>query len=234
MVIGKGLIAKIFQSKYGYDSSFIIFASGVSNSTCIDETEYDRERTLLMKTISNNTNAHLVYFSTCSIYDSSLSNSRYVLHNLEMENIINSNAKLFSIFRVSNLVGKSSNPNTMINFFIEKITTGQHFEVWKNSNRNLIDVDDMALLVNAILDKKFKTNSIINIAHPIDYSISEIVNIITEFCGKSGNYTVVNKGRSYVIDLSEISDFNLQLPTAAFGKNYLSFLLNKYYAEFKA
>ena len=122
----------------------------------------------------------------------------------------------------------------MINFFIEKITTGQHFEVWKKSNRNLIDVDDMALLVNAILDKKFKTNSIINIAHPIDYSISEIVNIITEFCGKSGNYTVVNRGSSYVIDLSEISDFKLQLPTAAFGKNYLSFLLNKYYTEFKA
>ena len=233
MVIGKGLISITFQLKYGHDSSFLIFASGVSNSKCIDENQYNRERKLLQETIIKYPDAHFVYFSTCSVYDTSLSSSRYVIHKLEMENIVSSNATTFSIFRVSNLVGQSSNPNTMINFFINHITTGQHFEVWKNTNRNLLDVEDMALLVNGILENKYKTNSIINIAHKVSYSTPEIVNLISEYCGKSGNYTVVNKGSSYQIDLSEINEFIMKLPSEALEKNYLSFLLNKYYAVFK-
>jgi hypothetical protein len=38
MIIGKGSIAKVLKDR----NDLLFFASGVSNSSCIDEKEYDR------------------------------------------------------------------------------------------------------------------------------------------------------------------------------------------------
>ena len=52
MIIGNGLIASIFSD---IDSDeLLIFASGVSNSTCASDNEYLRERNLLIESINKN------------------------------------------------------------------------------------------------------------------------------------------------------------------------------------
>lgn len=69
MIVGDGLIASLFTS---HDKENVIFfASGVSNSLETKEEEFLREENLIRNTIKNNPNKIFLYFSTCSIYDSS-------------------------------------------------------------------------------------------------------------------------------------------------------------------
>ena len=98
MLIGKGLIASQFK-KYEDDNDIIIFASGVSNSQEIDLNKFDKEFNLIKKYIS--CDCLFVYFSTCSIYDKSLIDSKYVKHKLKVEEFIKENFKYFLILYIS-------------------------------------------------------------------------------------------------------------------------------------
>ena len=99
MIVGDGLIAQAMNKYYSNDK-IIIFASGVSNSCEIRRKEFEREKNLLSKYIGRK--ERLVYFSTCSIFDKSLSQSKYVLHKINMEKFITYHFENFIIFRFPN------------------------------------------------------------------------------------------------------------------------------------
>src|SRR6218665_2013574 len=128
MVIGNGMIATRFGS-YSTNDAFVIFASGVSNSGNKESAGFDRESELIKKTIAENPDKQFVYFSTCSIYDPSLETSDYVIHKKQMEELIRSLTDQFTIFRVSNPIGTTGNPHTMLNFFIRHIVEQQEFTI---------------------------------------------------------------------------------------------------------
>ena len=115
MVIGNGMVAKRFGS-YKINDQFLIFASGVSNSKNINPGVYERELILLQRSIKENPEKILVYFSTCSIYDPGEENSKYVLHKRQIEELIQKDQKHFYVFRVSNLVGHSRKSKYYIKF----------------------------------------------------------------------------------------------------------------------
>ncbi len=227
MVVGNGLIAKKFID-YIDNDSFLIFASGVSNSKNANADEYQKEFSLLEKNIEKNAEKTFVYFSTCSIEDPSLKNSPYVIHKKNIEKHITNTCKKFIIFRLSNVVGQTKNPHTIFNYFIEKIKNKQAFEVWENANRNLIDVDDVFIICNFILNEKEFQNQIINIANPISTSVLTIVKIIELHFGNKGIYTKTPKGKPFNIDLEKIKKVLLNT-TINFQENYISLLLKKYF-----
>jgi hypothetical protein len=66
MVVGNGMLARKFAN-YINDDSVVIFASGVSNSLEIARSEFIREQLLLEKTILENVEKKIIYFSTCSM-----------------------------------------------------------------------------------------------------------------------------------------------------------------------
>ena len=152
MVIGNGMVAKRFES-YKTNDEFLIFTSGVSNSKNINPEAYERELILLQRSMQENREKVLVYFSTCSIYDPGEENSKYVLHKKQIERLIQKDQKQFYIFRVSNLVGQSGNRNTILNFYVYHILNGINFDLWTNATRNLIDIDDMYKIADDILEK---------------------------------------------------------------------------------
>ena len=124
MIIGNGLIAQSFRPHFDkYEDTVILFASGVSNSKLTLESEYVREQLLLKDALK--LNKLLVYFSTCSIFDPTLQDSKYIQHKLAMESLIEKNDKHL-IVRLPNVVGKIGNPNTMYNFFINQIRSCPH------------------------------------------------------------------------------------------------------------
>ncbi|MEJ2497376.1 MAG: NAD(P)-dependent oxidoreductase, partial [Sulfurovaceae bacterium] len=84
MIIGNGMLAHEF-SDYKDDNDIIIFASGVSNSGETRESEFEREKELLTKTIDNISSEKIIYFSTCAMYDKYFVNNRYTKHKLHME-----------------------------------------------------------------------------------------------------------------------------------------------------
>ena len=78
MIIGNGNIAKVLKNR----DDLIFFASGVSNSSCEDQNEYNREFDLLKQ---QDKNTHLVYFSNLGIY---YKNDTYTKHKIKIEDFI--------------------------------------------------------------------------------------------------------------------------------------------------
>ncbi|HMG67429.1 MAG TPA: NAD(P)-dependent oxidoreductase [Chitinophagaceae bacterium] len=227
MLVGNGLIAKKFRG-YVDDDQFLIFASGVSNSKNTLQTEFEREFELLKQCSTANNEKVFVYFSTCSVNDPVECRSEYVRHKQNVEDFIRSNMEHYVIFRVSNLVGKSANPNTVLNFIAHNIRNTIHFDLWLHATRNLIDVDDFFSIVNHILQNRLFSNQIVNIANPENYPVPEIVKAVEKHFNKKGEYTSQSKGGTFNIDVSGIEQFFSPLKIS-FGTGYLANLLAKYY-----
>jgi len=227
MVVGNGMIANIFKS-YQTSDSIVIFASGVSDSTHSPTDAFEREKKLLTKTINEQSDKLLVYFSTCSIYDHSMAHSAYVKHKKEMEELIIAQQPHYLVFRLSNPVGKTSNTHTVVNYFIKNILEKRPFEVWKYASRNIIDIDDMYMVCNEILLHHLFSNTIINIANPHNYPVSYIVETIEQHFKTDGNYTLTAKGDGPHIDITQVEPlfrkFNIN-----FDQDYLSKLFQKYF-----
>lgn len=222
MIVGNGLIANAFRE---FDKEDVIFfASGVSNSLEKDQVQFDREENLIRKTVTENPNKLFVYFSTCSIYDSSKSSSRYVNHKLNMEHIVSSETKKYLIARVSNAVGNGGNSNLLMNYLYRAILNGNKISIHKNATRNLIDVSDVVQIVLALIELDHD-NKIYNIAYLDNFMISEVVEIFEKELNKQSLKEIMDCGESYSIDVSDIEHyFSENNP-----RNYLRNLIRKYY-----
>lgn len=105
MIVGHGDISKVLPKR----SNLLFFASGVSNSQETRKSEYKRELDLLLEQPRD---AHLVYFSSLSVF---YTKSRYTRHKLAMELIVQKEFKVSTIIRIGNITwGK--NPHTLINY----------------------------------------------------------------------------------------------------------------------
>jgi nucleoside-diphosphate-sugar epimerase len=227
MVFGSGMVAKRFRS-YQTNNDFLIFASGVSNSKVGDLTSYKREIELLATSVKKNLEKTVVYFSSCCLYDPVEKDSAYTIHKMQIENFIQAECKNYNIFRVSHLAGKSENKNTLLNFFVYHAFEGINFDLWKNTSRNIIDIDDAYKIIDYILQNKLLSNQIVNIASPFNYTTTEIADTIEKNFAIKANYTEIEKGISFKIDTSLIQPIG-DLLKIEFDKNYLEKLLKKYY-----
>jgi nucleoside-diphosphate-sugar epimerase len=192
MIVGNGLIAQALKS---IDNESVVFiAAGVSNSKCNDVREFNREKNLVEKVLSNYPEKLIVFFSTYSILDKSLSKSAYVNHKLSLEKKISSSKNKYLIARVSNLVGQGGNPNNVFNFLYNSISKEQQFELWKDSSRNLLLVEDFVRILNFILEEEIKTSEskIFNIVNSQNIKIEEIVHAIEKHINVKAQYKVVD------------------------------------------
>lgn len=229
MVIGNGMLAIKFMS-FKTVKDVVIFASGVSNSASQHHESYARESALLEETIRANPHAVLVYFSTCSIYQPSLLQNKYVQHKLEMEALVQANAKQYLLLRLSNPVGITNNKHTVFNYFIEQLINMQPIAVWQNAKRNLMDIDDVYNVSAHIINNQLFKNDIVNIAHPKNFSVHEILQALETYFKMAGNYTYLHKGDEPNIDLQKVMPVYNAL-NVPFPKDYLHFLLKKYFSD---
>lgn len=229
MVIGNGLIANQFKS-YNNDENVLIFASGVSNSSEVNDTEFLRELNLVKEAISKNKRAKFIYFSSLSVNDTSVSYRPYVHHKLIIEKYLFNYCKNFLIFRVSNVVGSIKNKNTILNFFIDAVKNNAPIEIWKNAERNLIDIEDLFIISDKIIKTQEFSNQIINIATSKNLSVLTIIKEIEKFLNLKATINIINKGSKLSIDLTNIKEhLKLIEEKKGSGKRYLRNSLKKYY-----
>lgn len=127
MIIGNGDIANVIKDK----KNLIFFASGVSNSGEKRESEYQREKDLLL---GQDRSKHLVYFGSLSIFYSKI---RYSKHKRQMEELVKKNFPHHTIFRMGNITwGK--NPHTLINYLRSRAQKGKRLGI-KNTYRYICD-----------------------------------------------------------------------------------------------
>lgn len=226
MIIGNGLIASLFKDSDREIAVF--FASGVSNSLEKDPAQFRREEDLVRTTIGENAGRIFIYFSTCSIYDSSKTNSPYVLHKLKMEQIVKNLCENYLILRVSNAVGNGGNPNLLMNYLIRSVKNSETINVHTKATRNLIDAGDIKKITLELLDKK-DFNKIINLAYLQNYSIIEILEIIEKFFGLNLNLNLIKEGSRYEISVPDVEHYfrENQLTNK---ETYLCRILEKYYS----
>lgn len=126
MIVGNGDIARAIKAVplLANREGFIFFASGVSNSGEKRESEYNREKDLLL---SQDTSLHIVYFGTLAIFYNP--NTRYTKHKKDMEDLVRKHFTRYTIVRLGNITwGK--NPHTLINYFRNAKKLGKKIEVW--------------------------------------------------------------------------------------------------------
>lgn len=227
MIIGKGLVAKGFH-EYEHNEQILIFASGVSDSSTLDSAAFKREQNLLEQTMQQHPKKLLIYFSTCSVYDTSLAHAAYVHHKLHMESIVSEHPAGYLVFRVSNLAGYTGNSHTLLNHIYNHIITGQLFYIWKYAERNIIDIDDTVKICSKLIAEKKYRNTIINIASPNNHRILQIVNLFEAITGKKANFKIIEKGGGPAIDTCLVRDLASAL-NISFDQDYLLRVVKKYY-----
>lgn len=227
MVIGNGLLATTLM-QYKDNDSILIFASGVSNSSCTDIKEFQREETLITKHLQ--TKNKFIYFSTISVYDEELNSSMYIAHKRKIEDLICRKAKSYIIFRLPILLGKSKNTNTLCNYIANRININQPINIYTQACRYLIDVEDLSTLLPNFIDTDSYNNNIIDINYNNKISIDELVNYFEISLKKTTKKTYEHKGGCYntnnntFIELLNSLDF-------IYDSNYLANRINKYYSN---
>jgi hypothetical protein len=139
MIVGRGDIASVLNDREGA----IFFASGVSNSTETNQSEYWREMELLDK---QDKNKCLFYFSSISVDDMGKIGNEYLMHKRRMELLIKSNFKNYNIIRIGN-ISWGDNPNTFLNYIKNKIKNGEPVEI-KDEYKYIIDKEQLLLLTD--------------------------------------------------------------------------------------
>ena len=226
MVIGNGMMATAFKELKN-DDTVIIFASGVSNSKEKDPEAYQKELAMLDNLKHSPTT--LVYFSTCSVFDDSLSDSLYVKHKKDTEKFIEANFKNYWIIRLPNVIGPSYNPHTMMNFLYEVLKNDRPFELQENAVRYFIDVDDVRITVGEMVKNKELGSGMYNLLYPYPFTMLELVKLLETSFSKKGLYTIKkNAGSFYKVKISEqlvpLAHFNM-----AEQQNYICRIIDKYY-----
>ena len=227
MVVGNGLLANTFAS-FKDNEDVIIFASGVSNSGCVDPVQFKRELNLVAKYKASE--KLFVYFSTSSIEDPFLKGSLYIKHKLEIEFYLKANFKRYLIVRLPNVVGKTENPNTLINFVYNVVQREQKMDIQLKASRYLIDVADIFLYLDRIIHNETELNKTVNLIIAKKLSVLQIVESFEDHLGKKIEKEILpNAGGDYLLELDKI--FNKYgISDLVNGKEYLDNLIEKYYS----
>jgi len=132
-IIGHGDIASVLPDR----KDLLFFASGVSNSQEKRESEYQREKELLLKQ-----HGHIVYFSSLGVFNRK---GRYFDHKREMEQLVKDIFTNYTIIRLGNITfGK--NPHTFINAYKLKPYTP------KDEYRYIVDKEEFLHWIKLIPD----------------------------------------------------------------------------------
>lgn len=138
MIIGNGSVAQALIDR----EDLTFFASGVSNSSCVDEKEFEKELNLI-KTI--HPDVHIVYFSNLGVY---YKDDRYTQHKRDMEEYIRNTYKTYTIVRIE-VCEWVKTPNTILNFFKSQLKKGIEPQI-QDTTRYVLSLEEFQYWINMI------------------------------------------------------------------------------------
>jgi nucleoside-diphosphate-sugar epimerase len=130
-----------------------------------------------------------------------------------------------------NVLGNSSNPNTLGNFIYNSIKEEKEINVFEKAQRYFIDIMDVKeILTKALLERKLGSGAY-NLLYPMNTNIFDLVRIFEEKLGKKAIIKVSkNKGSYYKVTISKeilpYVNFNSEIE-----KGYLEKVIEHYYVR---
>ncbi|KFN42828.1 NAD-dependent epimerase/dehydratase family protein [Arenimonas oryziterrae] len=228
MIVGHGMLARAFASRYAKDTRTLIFASGVADSDERAPSAFEREQRLLDEHLTTHA-GRFVYFGSCSAADADRCETPYVRHKLAMEARVLDHAGGL-ILRLPQVVGRTDNPHTLANFLYRAIRDGEHFTVWRRAERNLVDVDDVVAIAAEFIDGRQSAGAIVTIAAEKSLPVPEIVAIFERLLGRRGHYDLLEKGAPLTIDAGPALAVAAALGRPLTG-DYVETVLAKYHGR---
>jgi|TARA_R100000458_G_scaffold57883_1_gene64839 dTDP-4-dehydrorhamnose reductase len=222
MIIGNGLVASGLKNFDNPD--YVILASGVSNSSEVDAIEFQKEEDLVLETIRQHPTKKIIYFSTALI---PFVKNSYYRHKRKMELLIQDNAKRYVIYRVPQLVSNNGNPNNLVNYLKNKIRNEEVVTVYEGVYRSLLDIEDLAKLVDITADKIEK--GFMNISGVEAIKVINICEIIALILDKPLHLQVQSKDEDsgWIGKNSSLIDSSINLLAIDQG-DYTKNLIKKY------
>ena len=189
MIVGNGLIASGFKDFNHED--YIIFASGVSDSTEINADEFKREENTLVYYLSQYPDKKLVYFNSILVLEDI--ESYYFMHKRKMVSLIMRNTDNYKIYNIPQIFGPIGNPKNIVNLFIDHLKKDQLIIIQPNTFRSIVDIEDLANIVIKTLNSDKK---IINLAYIEYITVERIMEIISEVYGIKPRWIETDQGIS--------------------------------------
>lgn len=225
MIVGNGLLASAFSPEWVSTHNAVLFASGVSNSHESQPEAFQREADLLSSHLERCSGA-FIYFSTCSISDPDRAASFYAKHKLAMERRVAQHPEHL-ILRLPQVVGRTSNPNTLTNFLVDKLKSGQVIPIWTHALRCLVDVEHVAAVTKSLIVSGSEHRTY-EIAPPETITMSLLVDLLEELLGVQALRSNVEKGGGAIPDPSLMQELAPKLGIDI-NPGYIIRLLQKYY-----
>ena len=190
-IVGNGFIAKNFlkiKSKL-IKSKVILYAAGISDSKTVNKKELIREF-LRIKSYINKFNKKkiFIYVSSFTVFDPLRNKSPYIKNKIKIEKYLKKKNINYLIIRLPEIIGKNKNKKTLINFIYHRIKKGKKFDLWKNSLRNIVDIDDAVKIIEKIIINNSIKKKTINLISKHFYSAENIVKILEKKLKKKANY----------------------------------------------
>jgi len=227
LIIGNGQMAKVFQKNCNLNN-VVIFASGVSDSSCNDLKEFKREENLLLQVLNQNKDKRFVYFSSCALSAVDYKLNEYYWHKQNMENLIKENSNNYYIFRLPQVFGNLTRHKTLVNFFYTSIINGKKFNVYDKAYRYVVEINDVKRFVEIFLLFSGERNIIIDFANPFRYKVLDIVKILEVLLNKKAKYDLIYKEDGYILKFKEMNSFLEKFSIDfEFGESYLYNKLRK-------
>ena len=124
-------------------------------------------------------------------------------------------------------MSRTDNPHTLANFLRDRIVSGEHFTIWENAERNLVDIDDIVAIGTCIV-RETSAPCTLAIASEHSLQMPEIVDIFERILGRPANCSVEKKGVPMAIETSVATAVAAKLGIDL-GKGYAERVLRKYY-----
>ena len=214
-VLGAGLIASALNHiADGYDDA-VAFATGVSDSSSTDAVQYRRERSMLRETIeqARASGERLIYFSSGgAVYGrwagpaneqaAAQPRTAYGRHKVACEEAIVSSGVRHVILRLPNVVGDAGNVKQLIPSLVAQVLTG-HVHVYTRAARDLLDAEDMARTLAAVLDAT-PESAIVNVATGRSITAEQIAREICRILELTPDLELIDAGHPQLFDITKL------------------------------
>jgi nucleoside-diphosphate-sugar epimerase len=214
-VLGNGLLALSLQPFATSHPGSIALASGVSDSLCTDESQFDRETRMLDEVIemARSSGRRLVYFSGGgAVYghwdapaaeDQPLKpRSAYGRHQLACERRVYSAGIRNLIVRLPNVVGPGGHPHQLIPSLVRQALKG-HVTVQMDASRDLVDASDLGPVLVDLLNA-VEGDAVVNIATGHSTGAATIVDEICVILGVRPQIVTVDGGEQQRFDTTRL------------------------------
>ena len=230
-IIGNGFIGKSLNKikKDLVKTNYIIYAAGISHSKTKSKKNLKRELNLFKLFLKNNFSKKIIYISTADVTNNILNKSLYVKNKIQIERLIKKKFKNYIILRLPQIIGKSKNKNTLINYFYFNIKNNKPLVLIKNFKRNVLDIDDILKLLKIIVYSKRTKNKVIILSNKYSVQPIDIVKIFEKKMNKIVNYKFKKiKKQIWPLYYHKNAHY-FKKAKITFDRNYLLKTINKYY-----